>query len=136
VIYHIDRVLFFSFFVWFCRLSAALCCSSFGYCVLIFHFVVVFISFMLKDQLQSIADSINNLDVNVADPETWIFRYFNFIILFVGNLTLYAMNLDAVNLFSYSSFTFLAILNLYLYLMYSVNYWNEWISLFFVKKII
>jgi hypothetical protein len=36
---------------------------------LIFRLIVVFISFILKDQLQSVADSINDLDINVADPE-------------------------------------------------------------------
>jgi hypothetical protein len=28
----------------------------------------------LKDQLQSVADSFNDLDINVADPEAWTFQ--------------------------------------------------------------
>jgi hypothetical protein len=53
------------------------------------------------------------------------FNDFNFIILFVGILSLNAINLDAVSLFTNSSFLFLAVLNLYLYLIYSVDYRNE-----------
>jgi hypothetical protein len=88
---------------------------------LISRLVAVFVQFILKDQLQSIVDSIRKHEH---------FSHFYFIILFVGiNLLLYV-----VNLFAYSSFSFLAMLNLYLHLMYSVNYWNEWISLFFSKK--
>jgi hypothetical protein len=47
---------------------------------------------------------------------------FNFIILFVGILPFYAINLDAVSLFADSSFLFLAMLNLYLIMMYSIDY--------------
>ncbi|AES71539.1 transmembrane protein, putative [Medicago truncatula] len=32
--------------------------------------VAVFVWFILKDQLQSITYSINDLDINVADPKT------------------------------------------------------------------
>jgi len=32
----------------------------------------------LKDRHQSITNSINDLSVKVADPETWIFRWFRF----------------------------------------------------------
>jgi len=32
----------------------------------------------LKDQLQSITDSINDFDVNVADPEKWVLWWFRF----------------------------------------------------------
>ena len=49
-------------------------------------------------------------------------EYFNdleFIILFVSILLLYAINLSAVSLFADSSFTFLAMLNMLFYLMYS-----------------
>ena len=61
---------------------------------------------------------------------------FYFIILFVGilQLLLYAINMDVVRLFADLSFLFLAMLNLYLHVMYSINYWNEWISLFLSKK--
>jgi len=41
----------------------------------------------------------------------------DFIILFVGILSLYAINVDVVSLFVYSPFTFLAML----ILMYSIN---------------
>jgi hypothetical protein len=61
------------------------------------------------------------------------FGDFNFITLFVGILP-FAINLDDLSLFAYSSFLFLAMLNLYLHLMCSINYWNEWISLFLIKK--
>ncbi|CAJ2651670.1 unnamed protein product [Trifolium pratense] len=54
------------------------------------------------------------------------FGDFSFIILlFVGILPLYAINTDAVSLFADSSFLFLAMLNVYLDLMYYINYWNE-----------
>jgi len=54
------------------------------------------------------------------------FDHFNFIILFVAILPLYAINLDA---FTYSSFTFLTILN-------DTPYQFEWINivLFLSKK--
>jgi len=55
------------------------------------------------------------------------------IILFVGILPLYAINLDVVSMFTVSSFTFLAILMMLLYLMYSIDL-NEWISFCFCKK--
>jgi len=44
----------------------------------------------------------------------------DFIILFVGILSLYAINLDVVSLFAVLSFTFLAILMMLFYLMYSI----------------
>ncbi|AES62361.1 hypothetical protein MTR_1g098840 [Medicago truncatula] len=38
-------------------------------------FIVVFVRFRLSDQLRSSADQINDFGVvNVADPETWVFR--------------------------------------------------------------
>jgi len=69
--------------------------------------LAVFIWFILK-----INYSIKDLGVNVADPEaidipvTLILSY-----IFVGIMSLYAINLDAVSLFANSSFTFLAVLN-------------------------
>jgi len=45
----------------------------------------------------------------------------DFIILFVGILLLYAINLGAVSLFADSPFTFLTILIMLLSLMYSIN---------------
>jgi len=45
----------------------------------------------------------------------------DFIILFVGILPLYAINLGAVSFFADSPFTFLAILIMLLSLMYSIN---------------
>jgi hypothetical protein len=59
----------------------------------------------------------------------------NFIILFVvGILPLYAINFDVVCLFANSSFTFLARLNMWLYLMYSINWINEYHFIFVNKK--
>jgi len=55
------------------------------------------------------------------------------IILFVGILPLYAINLDALSMFAVSSFMFLAILMMLLYLMYSIDL-NEWKSFWFCKK--
>jgi len=43
------------------------------------------------------------------------------IILFVGILLWYAINLDVVSMFTVSSFTFLAILKMLLYLMYFID---------------
>jgi len=53
----------------------------------------------------------------------------DFIILFVGILSLYAINLGDVSLFADSPFTFLAML----ILMYYVSL-NEWISFCFCQK--
>jgi hypothetical protein len=67
-------------------------------------------------------------------------EHFKFVI-FVGFVTLvsilllYTINVDVVSLFADSSFLLLVMLNLYLHLMYSINYLNEWIPLFFSKKI-
>jgi len=61
----------------------------------------------LKDRHQSIINSINDLGVNVADPEAWVFRWSRSYHIIVGILSLYAINLDAVSLFIDSSFTFL-----------------------------
>jgi len=44
---------------------------------LIMCLVVVFVWFILKDQLH-ITNSINDLNVNVADLEAWVFRWFRF----------------------------------------------------------
>ena len=62
----------FIFFL-FRRLSVTLCCSSF--CAVLFDFASccgVRLS-LLKDSSQSITDSINDLDINIADPEVWVF---------------------------------------------------------------
>jgi hypothetical protein len=40
-----------------------------GATLLISRLVAVLVQFILKDQLQSIAYSINDLDINAADPE-------------------------------------------------------------------
>jgi hypothetical protein len=67
--------------------------------------------------------SINDLDICVADPEsldilvTLILSYY-----FVGILLLYATNLDIVILVVNLSFLFLAMLNLYLHMMCSIDY--------------
>jgi len=45
----------------------------------------------------------------------------HFIVLFVSIFSLYAINLDVVSLFSDSPFTFLAMLIMLLYLMYSID---------------
>jgi len=82
---------------------------------------------------QSITDSINDLDVNVANPKHGYSGDFDLIRLFVGILPLYAINLDAMSLFAVSSFTFLAILMMLLYLMYSIDL-NEWIWFCFYQK--
>jgi len=81
----------------------------------------MFIWFVLKDQLQSITYSINDLDANVADPKAWYYADLDFAILFVGILSLYAINLGVVSLFADPSFTFYLILIMLLYLMYTIN---------------
>jgi hypothetical protein len=45
---------------------------------LISRLVMVFVWFTLKDQLQLIKNSINDLDINVADPKTSVFWWFRF----------------------------------------------------------
>jgi len=69
-------------FSWFCRLSATLCCLS--SCAALFDFASCcgVRLFLLKDQLQSITNSFNDLDVNVADPKArvlWWFRFYHII---------------------------------------------------------
>jgi len=41
---------------------------------LISRLVAVFVQFLLKDLHRSITNSTNDLDVNVVDPEAWVFR--------------------------------------------------------------
>jgi hypothetical protein len=56
------------------------------------------------------------------------------ITLFINiSMLFYAINMDIVSLFADSSILFLAVLNLYLNLMYSTDL-NEWISFIFNKK--
>ena len=56
---------------------------------------------LLKDRLQSITYSINDLNVNVGDPKAYdYYDDLEFIILFVGILSLYVINLDVVSLFA------------------------------------
>jgi hypothetical protein len=97
-------------------------------CCMITRLVVVFVWFILKDQLY-IIDSINDLDVNVADPEPWVFKRFRFYHIIYGICSLYIINLGVLSWFTDSSFTFLAML----ILMYSLNL-NEWISFCFCQK--
>jgi len=52
-------------------------CRHVQHC-LILRLIAVLVWFILKDQLQSITYSIDDLDVNVADPEAWVFRWFRF----------------------------------------------------------
>ena len=42
---------------------------------LILHLVAAFVWFLLKDQLLSFTDSINDLGVDVTDPELWVFQW-------------------------------------------------------------
>jgi hypothetical protein len=61
---------------------------------------------------------------------------FNFIKLFVVDiLPLYAINSDAVSLFADSSFTFLAKLNMWLYLMYLSIWMNKYYFIYVKKKL-
>jgi len=55
-----------------------------------------------------------------------------FIVVFVGILSFYAINLGAVSLFTDSPFTFLSKLNMLLYLLYFINL-NKRISFCFSK---
>jgi len=80
---------------------------------------------------QSITNSINDLDVNVADPEAWVFWWFRFDHIIC--MSLYAINLDVVSMFAVSSFTFLAISMMLLYLMYYINL-NGLISFCFCQE--
>jgi len=101
-------------------------------CCLISRLVSVFVWYLLKYQLQSITKSINDLDDNVAYRKHGCSRHMDFVMLFVGILLLYAINLG-VEFFSPYIHSFLAMLNMWLYLMYSINL-NEWISFCFYKK--
>lgn len=64
---------------------------------LLSRFVAVFIWFKLTNQCQSITHSINDLSVNIAALDTWIFRHFDFVI-FVDIFPIYAINLIVVTL--------------------------------------
>ena len=76
---------------------------------LISRLVAVFVQFLLKDLHQSITNSSNDLDVNVADPKHGYFGDLGFIILFLAILPLYAINLGVVSLFADSPlYVFLA----------------------------
>ena len=84
---------------------------------LISRLIAMLIWFILEDQLRQRCRK---------------YRYsrdLDFIILFVGILSLYAINFGAVSLFADSPFTFLVML----ILMYSINL-NEWILFSFCQK--
>jgi len=83
---------------------------------LISRLISVFVWFLLKDQLQSIIDSINDLTLQIRKHE--YFGDLEYIILIVGILSLYAINLGYVSLFIDSLFMFLTILKKLLYLIY------------------
>jgi hypothetical protein len=61
---------------------------------------------IMRKLTQSIADSLNDLVINVTDLEHGHSGNFNFIMLFVGILPVYAINLDAMSLFADSSSSF------------------------------
>jgi len=61
------------------------------------------------------------------------FSDLEFIVVFVGILPFYAINLGAVSLFTDSPFTFLSKLNMLFYLLYFINL-NKRISFFLVKQ--
>jgi len=75
---------------------------------------------MLKDLHQSITNSINDLGINVADPEVWVTRWLRFYHIICSILSLYAINLGVVSLFTDSPFTFLAMF------VFDVLYQFEW----------
>jgi len=45
---------------------------------LISRLVAMFVYFLLKNLYQSITDLTNDLGVNVADPEAWVFQWLKF----------------------------------------------------------
>jgi len=101
------------------------CCSSSCAALLIFHLVAVFIWFILKDRLfNQRFERQRCRSGSMGIPVTLILSY-----IFVGIMSLYAINLEAVSLFAGSSFTFLAVLN-------DVLYRFEWMNivLFLSKK--
>jgi len=63
---------------------------------------------MLKNLHHSITNSIMIWALTLQIRKHVYFGDLDFIILFVGILSLYVINLDVVSLFAYSSFTFLA----------------------------
>jgi len=60
------------------------------------------------------------LGINVAAKHEYS-GDLDFIILFLGILLIYAINLDDVSLFVDSPYTFLVMLNMLLYLMYCIE---------------
>ena len=132
------------FFVWFRHLNATLCCSS--SCVvqrcivrrlvrrLIPRLVVVFL-WVLILRSTTVNYRFNKWFGRRRSRSgiTWIFSDLEFIILFVGILSLYAINFDVVSLFVVLPFMFLAMLNILLYLMCS-QFELMNIVLFFCQK--
>lgn len=57
-----------------------------------------------------VAASYYILDINVVN-QRYEFDHFKFVILFIGILSMYVINLDVMCLFTDSSYIFLAILN-------------------------
>jgi len=102
-------------------------------CCLISCLVAVFVcSYWKINFSQSITKSINGTSTLQIQKHGYS-GDLDLIILFVGILLWYAINLDVVSMFVVSSFTFLEILMILLYLMYSINL-NEWISFCFCQK--
>jgi hypothetical protein len=114
--------------LWFRRLSAALCLVV-VLCGVIWFPVLLRCSF---DSSRKIIFSQLQIQSMIWASTLQIRKHghsgdFNFIILFVvGIMSLYAINSDAVSLFADSSFTFLAKLNMWLYLMYLSIWMNEY----------
>jgi len=120
--------IYFVFLSWFRRLNTTLFCSS-SLCgvVCLFCFVRVFVQFRLSDQLQLIT-----LASSMLQTQRYGYSRNLNIVICVGFFTLsfYAINMNVVSLFAYSSFLFLVNL---LVSMYSINL-NKWISFIFYKK--
>ena len=94
---------------------------------LISRLVAVFILFLLKDLHQSSTNSTNDLGVNVADSETWIFRWLRFYHINCRHFVDVYFNLGGVSLFVDSPFTFL--------LRFVYDVWMNEYRFVFVKKI-
>ena len=109
---------FFCLFLWFRRLWTTLFVLISHLCAVCFLFSVLMRCLFASGwKLWASVDPINDNDfgvVNVADPKTWVFRRHEYNrISHICRHKYFVINMDAVSLFTNSSFLFLANLNLY-----------------------
>jgi len=140
MLFHIFSV-FFRLFLWFRRLWTTLFVLISRLCAVCFWFPILVRCFFDSGWKISFEQvQIWSMTMTLVSSTLQIRRHeysgdINIVILVIfvgiGTLPFYAINMDVVSLFTYSSFLFLANLDLY---CIDVLYQFEWISFIFVKK--